>query len=207
MVNFSRIEWPQRLLQVLYDHLVHVEHPLAPCMPPPLEQRWNIFSFFQQYAYPIKSELLKSGKFTDGQLVDCCIYFLLELIDVSCGDSFLSSKERRPLTALATQKEREIRTLTGNGDAQKPKKRRFEAQTESVRTPCLYKFSRILPLEYFLRIVASLPSVLEHYDSLGGSAVPAYSKEPLWIFINHTLQILDKDPDFFTPLHTYVNIK
>lgn len=203
----SRVQWPARLLQVLHSHLEHVENPFTPSMPPPLEERWSVFSFFQQYSSTIKSELMRSGKIMDEQLIDCSIFFLLELLEVSCADSFLFPKERRSLNVLAAQKEREIRARAGGGDAQKAKKRRFEAQIETARTECLYKFSRILSLEYLLRIVASLPPLLDHYDFLGGSTVPAYSKEPLWIVINHTLQILDKDPFFFTPLDTYAFLK
>lgn len=201
------VEWPSRLLLILLQHLERAEDQVSPSMPPLVEQRINVFSFFIQYTWSLKSELLESGKIVDEEIVDCCIHFLLELLEQSCADSFLFSKERRLLTLAAAQKEREVKALYGGSDPQKTKKRRFEGQKESVPCGCVYKFARVLPIEYLLRIVASLSPLLDHYNNLGGCAVPAYSTEPLWTFVNHMLQVLDKNPNLFVPLCKYVPMK
>lgn len=203
----ASVEWPSRLLLILLQHLERAEDQVSPSMPPLVEQKINVFSFFTLYTWSLKSELLQSGKIVDEEIVDCCIHFLLELLEQSCADSFLFSKERRHLALRATQKEREIRALHGGPDPQKSKKRRFEGQTEIVLSGCVYKFARILPLEYLLRIVASLSPLLDHYNNLGGSTLSAYSTEPLWTFVNHMLQVLDRNPNLFVPLYKYVPVK
>lgn len=205
----KHIRWPPKLLQIAVDHIHCVENPLGPSIPPLLPSV-SIFSFFEQYTSLIARDLSRMGKVEDEKMIDCCVQFVLELLEQSCAHGFLKTKERRAVTTAAKQLEKQLTSYTSKSmptSAPLKKKRREETGSSFGGEAVNLKFSRVLPLEYLLRLIVSLPSILEQYDRLSGSALPEYSKNPFWFFINHTLQLMDAHPEYFTAMQFYIPLQ
>lgn len=196
-MSSGSIQWPAKLLQTAIDHLKWVEDPHAPSMPP-LQQRIDIFTFFQQYTPLIKADLAKQSDMLDNETVDCCTCFLIDLLEHSCGHTFLFPKERRLISAAAALKERQWLTSSGG-----MKRRRSEASSSDG----IVKYARVLSLEYFLRLVAALPRVLADYNRVNGNSLPSYCTKSLYTFINCTLLVLDGHPEFFSARQLYVLLR
>eukprot|EP00796_Vickermania_ingenoplastis_P012988 gene12988-8836_t len=191
------IHWPPKLLQTTIDHLQRVEDPESPSMPP-LLKRMDVLTFFQLHAPLLRTELSRRGESADPQWIQCCTSFVIDLLEQACAQNFLVPRERRCICAAASNRERQMLTAAGA-----PKRRRHEGHNASGTA----KFAPVLPLEYLLRLIVAMPQVLEHYDRLGGAALPSYCKGALWSFMNSTLALLDSHPEFFSPLQMYAPLR
>lgn len=193
------IVWPPSLLQRVEDHLRAVEDAVAPTLPPVFATQTSVYSFFTQYHSLLSSELEELE--VQKETTECCILFVIGILEHSCRLSFLFPRERRMVTTAAQQKERRLLGPPKGGNV---KKRRVEPVDSTLGYG---KFSRVLTLEYLLRLFVSLPQVVGHYEKLGGTMLPSFSREPLWKFVNKTLEVLQEHPELFCPLDTYIPLR
>ncbi|KAF8277261.1 hypothetical protein C3747_169g48 [Trypanosoma cruzi] len=189
------VDWPPRLLLVLRRHLEQVEHPEFPRTPPfsTNSSRRSVLTFLLD-AHECARRL---SKLSDS-FVDCCRNLVLDIIEQCCASSFLSAKERRVINLLAVQREKRLEGRHGQ-------KRRHNDSDGSPTATASHKCAAVLPVEYLLRFFMALPSILAHYDKLGGSTMPSAYKQPLWDYVNAILSIM-KDMDFFDPA-AYIPLK
>ncbi|ORC89085.1 uncharacterized protein TM35_000142960 [Trypanosoma theileri] len=196
------IEWPPQLLLVLRRHLEQVEHPEHPRTPPlatGAAQR-SVLTFLAD-----AREQVRQRCNTSESVLECCQSLVLDTIEECCASSFLSARERRVINLAAAQRERRSDGRPG------PKRRRSDteeaaAAKAATATPaCSHKCAAVLPVEYLLRFFIALPSILVHYDKLGGCAMPAAYKQPLWDYVNAVLDIMKEIT--FVDTMSYVVLK
>ncbi|RNF08045.1 uncharacterized protein Tco025E_07254 [Trypanosoma conorhini] len=189
------IDWPPRLLLVLRRHLEQLEHPEFPRTPPltTAAAQQTVLSFLLD-AHECAKQLSKLSE----PFVDCCQNLVLDTIEQCCASSFLSSRERRVINLLAVQREKRSEGRLGQ-------KRRHSEKAAAAPATSSHKCAAVLPLEYLLRFFLALPSILAHYDKLGGATMPASYKQPLWDYVNAILSIM-KGMEFVDPA-AYVLLK
>lgn len=193
------IQWPPNLLHMVRRHLDHVEDATAPSIPPMPSSAMSIFTFFESYREQLQHQMCRDG--FDPHATDCCIAFIIGVLEQSCSLSFLLPRERRIVATTVRQVEKRW-TSKSREEAPELKRRKWEER--AVDEP---RYARVLTLEYLLRLYVSLPMILQHYDKLGSSAMPAYSTYPLWHFINLTLSLLNQYTKLFSPIATYVALR
>nr|CCC89261.1 conserved hypothetical protein [Trypanosoma congolense IL3000] len=190
----SEIKWPPQLLRVLRSHLQQIDDPQDP-RTIPLATKSPDRSVLTFLTGVHDAAMQLSG--VSEPVATCCRNLLLEMIEQCCALLFLSSKERRIINLAASQREKRLgvgrggvkRRRSGEQDSASEE----AAAGESGGAPC--KCAAVLPLEYLLRLFVALPSLLVHYDKLGGSAMPPAFKQPLWDYVNALLDIM-KDMHF-----------
>lgn len=199
------VDWPPKLLEIVQRHLHAVEDEQFPSLPPVYSATDTVYNFFVLHRPRIAAVMESSG--IERGVTDCCVNFVVSVLEQACGLSFLLPRERRMVTNAAIQRERRMRGGGGGGrggGAHAFKKRRIDEPDHGIVHA---KFAHVLTLEYLLRLFISLPLILEHYDKLGGSVLPAFSKRPLWAFVNATLRVLDENQQLFSPLNSYVPLR
>ncbi|KEG09711.1 hypothetical protein DQ04_04781030 [Trypanosoma grayi] len=197
------IEWPPQLLLVVQCQMEQLEHPEVPRTPPlaTMTSQRSVLTFLQDARQRVRQRCKASDS-----VIDCCQNLVLDTIEQCCTSSFLLTKERRLINAAAQQREKRLEGRHG------PKRRRADSEGRtspttgaSTAVPFSYKCAAVLPVEYLLRFFVALPSILAHYDKLGGCAMPAAYKKPLWDYVNAILDMM-KDMSFFDP-DDYVLLK
>ncbi|KPA75424.1 hypothetical protein ABB37_08692 [Leptomonas pyrrhocoris] len=196
--NMQGVQWPPSLLLVVRRHLEHVEDAVAPSIPPMPSSSPSIYEFFESHRDALEGEMRTCSY--DPTVTECCIAFLIGVLEQACALSFLLSRERRIIAMTVRQVEK--RLSKSRTAAPETKRRRLDeaAATES-------RYARVLTLEYLLRLYVSLPMILEHYDKLGSAAMPGYATAPLWCFINISLRLLSSNNRLFSPITSYVPLR
>ncbi|CBH08816.1 hypothetical protein, conserved [Trypanosoma brucei gambiense DAL972] len=161
----DEIKWPLRLLQILRNHLEQVDHPHEPRTLPIAAKcgQGGVLAFLTDVDDDVRRRTGASECITA-----CCRGLVLDMIEQCCTLLFLSSKERRVINMAAVQREKRV-VARGVG------KRRRGDQGETTEETAIgetdnsqRKCAAVLPLEYLLRLFVALPSLLAHYDKLGG---------------------------------------
>ncbi|KAG5479932.1 hypothetical protein LSCM1_06350 [Leishmania martiniquensis] len=198
-VSVQGVEWPPSLLRTVKRHLDYVEDAVRPSIPPMPSSAPTIYDFFEAHHDAIAGQMLRSG--FDAAMTECCRAFLLGVLEQSCSLSFLLSRERRIIAMTVRQVEKRLLSKARSNMIDSKRRRLDERSTSEPR------YARVLTLEYLLRLYVSLPMILEHYDKLGSACMPSYATAPLWCFINITMQILNADSRFFSPITEYVPLR
>lgn len=197
--NLQGIQWPPSLLQAVQRHLDHVEDAVAPSIPPMPSSAPTIYDFFESHHDTLERQMRASN--FDRGATECCIAFLVGVLEQSCSLSFLLSRERRIIAMTVRQVEKRLSSKARSNAADSKRRRLDEAAASEAR------YARVLTLEYLLRLYVSLPMILEHYDKLGSEAMPSCATAPLWCFINASLQLLSANSRLFSPINSYVPLR
>ncbi|KPI85632.1 hypothetical protein ABL78_5313 [Leptomonas seymouri] len=193
------IQWPPSLLLVVRRHLDHVEDAVTPSIPPMPSSAPTIYEFFESHRDALESQM--RARNYDRAATECCIAFLIGVLEQSCALSFLLSRERRIIAMTVRQVEKRLLSKSRSAVPETKRRRLDEAAATDAR------YARVLTLEYLLRLYVSLPMILEHYDKLGSAAMPSYATAPLWCFINVSLQLLSSDSRLFSSITSYVPLR
>lgn len=194
------IAWPPRLLQVVKTHLQCVEHEQYPSVPPLYSATHNIYDFFCVQHAALVSDMQSHG--VEPAVTEGCIRMVIGLIEQSCALSFLQLRERRVVSTASIQKEKR---MIGSTKSSGGHKRRRMEDVDDVFGGA--RFSRVLTLEYLLRMFVALPFIIRHYDKLGHSTTPEYAQAPLWTFVNVTLHTLETCIDQFYQPSSYIPLR
>jgi hypothetical protein len=197
--NMQGVQWPPSLLHVVRHHLDHVEDAVAPSIPPMPSSAPSIYDFFKSH-YDAIDRQMRASNF-DSTVTECCIAFVVGVLEQSCSLSFLLSRERRIIAMTVRQVEKRLLSKSRSAAPESKRRRLDESTTTEAR------YARVLTLEYLLRLYVSLPMILEHYDKLGSATMPSYATAPLWCFINISLQLLSADGRLFSPITSYVPLR
>lgn len=197
--NLQSIQWPPALLLVVRRHLDHVEDAVAPSIPPMPSSSPSIYDFFDSHRDVLENQMRASG--FDATATECCIAFLVGVLEQSCSLSFLLSRERRIVAMTVRQVEKRLLSKSRSSSPDAKRRRLDEVAATEAR------YARVLTLEYLLRLYVSLPMILEHYDKLGSSTMPGYATAPMWCFVNISLQLLNANSRLFCPITSYVPLR
>ncbi|KAG5506375.1 hypothetical protein JKF63_05878 [Porcisia hertigi] len=197
--SLEGVVWPSGLLLTVKRHLDNVEDAVSPSIPPMPSSAPSIYDFFETHHDVIEGQMLHNG--FDAAVTECCIAFLIGVLEQSCSLSFLLSRERRIIAMTVRQVEKRLLSKVRSSTIDSKRRRLDEKATNEPR------YARVLTLEYLLRLYVSLPMILEHYDKLGSARMPLYATAPLWCFIKITMQILSADSRFFAPITEYVPLR
>lgn len=205
-MSSSEIVWPERLLTIVREHLESVENPDAPAIPPLLQTGLvTIGQFFDDNEAELERRLVAAGLTLD--TIEFCAGFAIEVLEHACQLSFLTPRERRTVGAAVRQLEKRTGLVSKPRGGRAASKRNRGENGNGDPADGGAKYCRVLGLEYLLRFFISMPLILDHYDKLGGSAIPAFSKQPLWLFASETLRLLNTMPSSFSPISKYVLLK
>ncbi|KAL7698604.1 hypothetical protein N2W54_007993 [Lotmaria passim] len=197
--NLHAIQWPPSLLVVVRRHLDRVEDAVAPSIPPMPSSALSIYEFFETYHDELESQM--QGSNFDPTVTECCLAFLIGVLEQSCALSFLLSRERRIIAMTVRQVEKRLLSKSRSTGSEAKRRRLDEAPATEAR------YARVLTLEYLLRLYVSLPMILEHYNKLSSAAMPGYATAPLWCFVNISLQLLNSNSRLFSPITSYVPLR
>lgn len=203
------IDWPPRLLDTVKQHLEAVDNAVCPMIPPLFTPgTMTIYDFFSTQQETLAARL--AGRGVSADTVEFCVGFTIEVLEHACQLSFFTPKERRTIGLAVRQMNKRAAPAksraAGRGGVADGKRRRSGGpEADSSHEGAQY--CRVLTLEYLLRFFIALPLIVEHYDRLGGSEIPGFSKRPLWEFAGETLRLLDSMRGQFSPLMSYIPVK
>ncbi|KAK7199063.1 hypothetical protein NESM_000875000 [Novymonas esmeraldas] len=195
-----RLQWPPSLLVTVRRHLDRVEDAVAPSIPPMPSSAPTIYDFFCDTHRAAIEERMR-GVGYEAAVTECCVAFLVGVLEQSCSLSFLLTRERRIITMMVRHVEKRLLSKA-RAPVQDARRRRVEETAESEP-----RYARVLTLEYLLRLYVSLPMILEHYDKLGSASMPSYATAPLWCFVSITMELLSADAQLFSPVTVYVPLR
>lgn len=162
--------WPKKLKQALLHHLKYVQEenkmPSLQSQPP--------FSVHDVLNRAVEQSLKPTSKIPPTKLA-AIITFILDLFEQSCVNSLLNENERRtfhqliPMTGLMAANAQTTKGASKNQTAAGRKRLRAEELSAVPVEERLY-YCTMLPVEYLLRLLASLPLLVSHYHILCGAS-------------------------------------
>jgi hypothetical protein len=165
--------WPKKLKQALLHHLKHVQEenkmPSLQSQPP--------FSVHDVLKRAVEQGVKPANTTIPPAKLDATVTFILDLFEQSCVNSLLNEHERRtfhqlvPMTGImaASNLPTSSKGSSKNHTAAGRKRLRAEELSSVPVEERLY-YCTMLPVEYLLRLLASLPLLVSHYHILCGAS-------------------------------------
>lgn len=215
-----KLAWPRKLKQALLDHLKHVQSDLT--MPSlQMQPPFNVQDVLNNAAKEVAKKDVPSER------VQVIVAFLLDLFEQSCVSSLLNENERRTFHELIPQPGNVATTtpVVRRGAVAVSKKRQRIEEPSLVSVEDRLYYSTNLPVEYLLRLLASLPLLISHYHILCGStrlnrpsykvedegdqdkSNPSTDHEDLWIVARAILaHVNERSSEYLTPDSRYAQL-
>jgi hypothetical protein len=161
------VTWPPRLKRALAqqkERAATADPPVAQLEPPGFVSVADVLTRCHNYLN------VRFPSVEDRETTQFLLFFLLDLFECGCAAQLLTENEKAVLSKKARKKKK---------------------RDEQTLVPEM-SYAPVVPVDYLLRLLATLPRVLQHYSALYGGVGPA-AYHGLADRVNALLEFIDEN--------------